>query len=54
MEILDRLKHQAAEWPELKLAVLFGSTARGKARPKSDVDLGILLDPYSPELRFQV
>lgn len=54
MEILDRLKRQAAAWPELKLAVLFGSTARGQARPKSDVDLGILLDPYSPELRFRV
>jgi len=54
MEMLERLKRQAAVWPELKLAVLFGSTARGQARPKSDVDLGILLDPYSPELRFQV
>jgi len=54
MEMLERLKRQAAMWPELKLAVLFGSTARGQARPKSDVDLGVLLDPYSPELRFQV
>lgn len=54
MEMLERLKRQAAVWPELKLAVLFGSTARGQARPKSDVDLGVLLDPYSPELRFQV
>lgn len=54
MEMLERLKQQASTWPELKLAVLFGSTARGKARPKSDVDLGILLDPYSPELRFRV
>jgi len=54
MEMLERLKQQAAAWPELKLAVLFGSTARGQARPKSDVDLGILLDPYSPDLRFRV
>ena len=54
MEMLERLKQQASAWPELKLAVLFGSTARGKARPKSDVDLGILLDPYSPELRFRL
>jgi predicted nucleotidyltransferase len=38
----------------LKLAVLFGSTARNQARSKSDVDLGILLDPCSPELRFRV
>lgn len=54
MEMLERLKRQAAMWPELKLAVVFGSTARGQARPKSDVDLGVLLDPYRPELRFQV
>jgi uncharacterized protein len=54
MEMLERLKHQAAALPELKLTVLFGSTARGQARPKSDLDLGVLLDPYSPELRFQV
>ena len=54
MEMLERLEQQAASCPELKLVVLFGSTARGKARPKSDVDLGILLDPYSPELRFRV
>jgi predicted nucleotidyltransferase len=54
MEMLERLKEKASAWPELKLAVLFGSTARGQARSRSDVDLGILLDPYSPELRFQV
>lgn len=54
MEMLERLKQQAASCPELKLAVLFGSTARGHARPRSDVDLGILLDPYSPDLRFRI
>jgi len=36
------------------MAILFGSTARGTDRPGSDVDLGILLDPYSPALRFEV
>ncbi|HYU33424.1 MAG TPA: nucleotidyltransferase domain-containing protein [Thermoanaerobaculia bacterium] len=54
MEMLERLKRQAQAWPELKLAVLFGSMARGEARPRSDADLGVLLDPYSPELRFRV
>jgi predicted nucleotidyltransferase len=54
MDMLEQLEQRAEAWPELKLAVLFGSTARGKARPKSDVDLGILLDPYSAELRFRV
>ncbi|HEX4953451.1 MAG TPA: nucleotidyltransferase domain-containing protein [Thermoanaerobaculia bacterium] len=54
MDSLERLKHQASAWPELKLAVLFGSQARGDARRGSDADLGLLLDPYSPELRFRV
>lgn len=54
MELLDRLRQKADSWPELRLAVLFGSTARGQAGPRSDVDLGLLLEPYSPELRFQV
>jgi predicted nucleotidyltransferase len=53
MALLERLKHQADKWPELKLAVLFGSTARGDDRPGSDVDLGLLLEPYSPALRFE-
>jgi len=50
----ERLERQASEWPELRLAVLFGSRARGTARPRSDADLGILLDPFSAELRFRV
>lgn len=54
MEMLERLKGTAVSWPELRLAVLFGSTARGEAGPHSDVDLGVLLEPYSPALRFQV
>jgi len=52
MEILERLRQQVGSRPELKLAVAFGSTARGEARPDSDVDLGILLEPYSPALRL--
>jgi len=54
MDLEDRLRQTAASFPEAKLVALFGSTARGQARPKSDVDLGVLLDPYSPELRFRV
>lgn len=52
MQILERLKEQVSDWPELKLAVAFGSTARGEARPDSDVDLGVLFEPYSPSLRL--
>jgi len=54
MDMLERLRHQAPAWPELKLAVLFGSRARGEAKSGSDADLGLLLDPYSSELRFRV
>lgn len=53
-EVEARLQRQAAACPELKLAVLFGSHARGAARSNSDVDLGLLLDPYSADLRFRV
>jgi hypothetical protein len=34
--------------PKLRLAVLFGSAARGTARPGSDLDIGIL--PADPEI----
>jgi uncharacterized protein len=54
MDLEDRLRQTAASFPEVKLMALFGSTARGQSRPGSDVDLGVLLDPYSPELRFRV
>ena len=32
MDLLERLRQHAAFLPEVKLAVLFGSTARGEAR----------------------
>lgn len=55
MPILDRLRDLAPHLPkEVRLLVLFGSTARGEAGPRSDVDLGVLLDPYSAALRFKV
>lgn len=55
MPLLDQLHDLAPGLPEeVRLLVLFGSTARGKAGPRSDVDLGVLLDPYSPALRFKV
>jgi predicted nucleotidyltransferase len=54
MDLLDCLRERAAFLPELKLAVLFGSTARGEARKGSDVDLGVLLDPATQEVRHKV
>jgi len=52
--LLERLREYLASFPEVRLAVLFGSTARGKAGPRSDVDIGVLLDPDTPEARSQV
>ena len=31
------------------VSTIYGSHARGKERPYSDVDLAILLDPYNPK-----
>lgn len=38
----DRLREVLAHGPELRLAILFGSHARGVSRPDSDVDVAIL------------
>lgn len=54
MDLVARLRERMGDWPELQMAILFGSTARGTDRPGSDVDLGILLEPYSPAVRFEV
>jgi predicted nucleotidyltransferase len=54
MSLEDRLRQTVASLPEVKLAVLFGSTARGKAGPRSDVDIGVLLDPDTPDVRSRV
>ena len=32
-------------WPGVRLAVLFGSAARGQSGPGSDLDVGVLLEP---------
>ena len=54
MDLVEKLRGQIRNRPELRMAILFGSTARGTDRPGSDVDLGIVLDPYSPEVRFDI
>lgn len=51
MDLEDRLRSRISSLPAVRLAVLFGSTARGEARPRSDVDLGVLLDPDTPASR---
>lgn len=54
MDLVDRLKSRISALPAVRLAVLFGSTARGEARPRSDVDLGVLLDPDTRDHRCHV
>jgi predicted nucleotidyltransferase len=51
MPLLERLQQSAAALPEIRLAVLFGSTARGQDRKGSDVDLGVLLNDDTQEAR---
>ncbi len=41
MDLLESLRQRAAALPEVRLAVLFGSTARGEVGRRSDVDLGV-------------
>ena len=53
MSLVDDLRARAASLPQVQLAVLFGSTARGEAGARSDVDLGLLLDPDSLESRIE-
>lgn len=48
VQLFDRVAQALGGEPPLRLAVLFGSVARGKARPDSDVDVGII--PADPEL----
>jgi hypothetical protein len=41
---VETLAHRLAEQPEVVVAYLFGSLARGQATPRSDVDVAVLLD----------
>jgi predicted nucleotidyltransferase len=41
---VERLGQALTEIAEVRLAFLFGSRGRGRARPDSDFDIGILLD----------
>ena len=48
MDHRDRVYRVLIAGPPLQLAILFGSHARGAARPDSDIDLAIL--PADPDL----
>ena len=40
-ELIQRLKPCCLEFPEIELAILFGSMATGKASSESDLDIGV-------------
>ena len=46
--IEKQLAQLLARYPQLRLAMLFGSLATGRARPDSDIDLGVLADEPIP------
>lgn len=43
MTLLERLKVALAQQPDVQLAVVFGSAARGALHARSDVDIGLSL-----------
>ncbi len=43
MPVPDRLRKALDAFPGIRLAVLFGSAARGQETARSDIDLGVLL-----------
>jgi predicted nucleotidyltransferase len=50
--IEDQLLRALSGFPEIRLALLFGSRASGRPRADSDIDLAILADsPLAPERR---
>jgi uncharacterized protein len=50
MSATDRLAAALRDVRGVRLAVLFGSAARGKGTPRSDLDVGVLLDEDAPGL----
>jgi predicted nucleotidyltransferase len=54
MSPLDQLQAVLSTFPEVQLAVLFGSHARGRATRRSDVDVAVALEPDGPEVRSKV
>jgi predicted nucleotidyltransferase len=54
MDATESIRAALSRLPQVRLAVLFGSRARGTAGPASDLDLGVLLDPSTPELKTRI
>lgn len=47
-KLREHLREALERFPEIRLAVLFGSVARGTETARSDLDLGVLLEAGSP------
>ncbi len=54
MDVVDRLREVLSPFPSIRLAVLFGSLARGQVRRQSDVDLGVVLDNDDRGVRLDI
>jgi len=54
MSPADQLQAVLTRFPEVQLAVLFGSHARGRATRHSDLDVAVALEPDTPEARSSV
>lgn len=49
----NRIRQMLAQHDGIRLAILFGSLANGRATPQSDLDLGVLMDaPLSAETKM--
>lgn len=48
------MREVLASFPAVRFATVFGSQARGRERAGSDIDIGLLLDPDTPELRVKI
>ncbi len=53
MDLNNRILHVLAQHGGIRLAILFGSLAKGRATPESDLDLAVLMDaPLSAETKM--
>ena len=54
MSVPDRLRKTLDGFPGIRLAVLFGSVARGEATARGDVDLGVLLEDEAVDALWDI
>ncbi|WP_303784450.1 nucleotidyltransferase family protein [Azovibrio restrictus] len=55
MELNHRIQQVLARHTGIRLAILFGSLAQGRATPQSDLDLAILMEaPLTAETKMQL